>query len=53
MKENDIHLTDEDLEYEQGREDELLERLQGKMNRSKQQIRDYIESISSNTERAG
>lgn len=53
MKENDIHLTDEDLEYEEGKEDELLQRLERKMNRSRQQIKDYIESISSNTERAG
>jgi hypothetical protein len=53
MKENDIHLTDEDLEYQEGREDELLERLERKMNRSRQQIKDYIESISSNTEKAG
>jgi hypothetical protein len=53
MKENDIHLTDEDLEYEQGKEDELLERLERKLNQPRQHIKDYIESISSNTEKAG
>jgi uncharacterized protein YjbJ (UPF0337 family) len=53
MKENNINLTDEDLEYEPGKEDELLGRLQQKMKRSKDDIKILIESISSNTERAG
>jgi len=53
MKENNINLTDSDLEYEPGREDELLERLQKKIKRSKEEIKILIESISSNTERAG
>ena len=53
MKENNIDLTDEDLQYQRGKEDELLERLQQKMKRSKNDIKILIESISSNTERAG
>jgi len=48
MKDNDVHLTDDDLEYIPGREDELLQRLEKKMNRSREQIIAYIESISSN-----
>ncbi len=52
MKEVNIDLTD-DLEYETGREEELLEHLQVKMNRSKSDVKILIESISSNTERAG
>jgi uncharacterized protein YjbJ (UPF0337 family) len=53
MKENDVHLTDDDLSYRPGEEDQLLERLSKKMNKPKEKIREYIESISSNTERAG
>jgi len=53
MKENNIDLTDEDLQYQRGKEDELLERLQQKIKRSKNDIKILIESISSNTERAG
>lgn len=53
MKESNILLTDEDLEYEPGKEDELLERLHKKMKRSKEDIKALIESISANTERAG
>jgi len=53
MKENNIDLTDEDLQYQRGKEDELLERLQRKMKRPKNDIKILIESISSNTERAG
>jgi len=48
MKDNDVHLTDDDLEYIPGREDELLQRLEKKMNRSREQVIAYIESISSN-----
>jgi len=53
MKENNISLTDEDLEYKPGQENELLERLAQKMNRTKEQIRMLIESISFNTGLAG
>ena len=53
MKENDITLTDQDLEYRPGSDDELLERLSGKMNKSKREIKEYIESISANDDKAG
>ncbi|HEV8271824.1 MAG TPA: general stress protein CsbD [Chitinophagaceae bacterium] len=52
MKENDIRLTDADLEYEPGREDELLERLEKLQNKPREQIIAYIESISSNEDMA-
>jgi uncharacterized protein YjbJ (UPF0337 family) len=52
MKENDITLTDEDLVYTPGQEDKLLERLQKKMKKDKQAIKEYIESISANKGRA-
>ena len=52
MKENNISLTDEDLVYEPGEEEALLARLEKKMKRSRQQIKDLIESISANESRA-
>ena len=52
MKENDITLSDEDLEYTPGEEDELLERLSKKMNKDKQAVKAYIESISANRHKA-
>jgi len=48
MKENDINLTDEDLEYIPGKEEELIQRLEKVMNRSRAQVIAYIESIASN-----
>ena len=53
MKENDINLTDEDLEYTPGKEEELIQRLEKIMNRSRDQVIAYIESISSNEDLAG
>jgi hypothetical protein len=53
LKENDIGLTDEDLEYIPGKEEELIQRLEKKMNRSGDQVIAYIESISSNEHLAG
>jgi uncharacterized protein YjbJ (UPF0337 family) len=52
LKENDITLTDEDLKYTPGHEDELLERLQKKLRKDKQAIKDYIESVSANKGKA-
>jgi hypothetical protein len=52
LKENDITLTDEDLEYTPGHEDELLERLSNKLRKDKQSIKDYIESVSANKGKA-
>jgi hypothetical protein len=53
LKENDVDLTDADLDYEPGRESELLERLSRKTNKSPQEVRHYIESISANEDKAG
>jgi len=53
LKENDLRLSDEDLEYEPGNEQELLERLARKTNKSPDELREYIESISSNEDKAG
>ena len=53
LKENDISLTDEDLEYSPGNDDELLERLAGMWNKSKRDVKEYIESISGNEDKAG
>ena len=53
MKENDINLTDKDLEYIPGKEEELIQRLEKIMNRSRDQVIAYIESISSNEHLAG
>ena len=52
MKENDVTLTDEELDYKPGQEDELLERLSKKLGKSKEAVRGYIESISANKGKA-
>jgi uncharacterized protein YjbJ (UPF0337 family) len=52
LKENNIYLTDEDLDYIPGQEDQLLERLEKKMKLSKERIKELIESISTNEGRA-
>ncbi len=48
LKEVNSNLTDEDLEYEPGCEQVLLERLSKKMNRDTAHIKAWIESVSSN-----
>jgi uncharacterized protein YjbJ (UPF0337 family) len=48
LKEHNTKLTDDDLNYEKGKDDELLERLSKKMGRSKQEIKEWIESLSFN-----
>jgi hypothetical protein len=48
IKETNIHITDEDLEYIPGKEDELLNRLEKKMSLDKENIIYLIESISGN-----
>jgi hypothetical protein len=48
LKENDHELTEEDLYYVPGKEDELLERLAKKKNRTREEIKILIESISAN-----
>jgi len=52
IKEHVLELTDEDLLYEPGREEELLSHLASIMGRTPDQIKILIESISSNKGRA-
>ena len=53
MKENDLRLTDADLVYDPGHEEELLLRLEKIMNKTRPEIIAYIESISANTGLSG
>jgi hypothetical protein len=53
LKETNIDLTDEDLSYQPGNENELLERLGRKINKPKEEVRNLIESISVNRGMAG
>jgi len=39
------NLTDEDLTYQEGEEDELFGKLQRKMGKTKQEVKDYIDSL--------
>jgi len=42
LKKEYPHLTEEDLMYEAGKEEEWLERLQNKVNKSKHEIRSWL-----------
>jgi hypothetical protein len=53
IKEHNVNLTDDDLAYQPGRENELLERLARKLKRPKEEIQKWIESVSSNSGKAG
>ena len=53
LKEVNTVLTDEDLEYQQGQEDELLERLSAKLGKSKEDVKALIESVSYSKGMAG
>ena len=53
LKENDVRLSDEDLDYRPGEEDQFLERLRGKLGKSKEEVKAYVESISANKDAAG
>lgn len=48
LMEHNTELTEEDLQYETGQDDALLEKLSKKMGRSKQAIKEWIESLSFN-----
>ncbi|CAH0998706.1 hypothetical protein LEM8419_00052 [Neolewinella maritima] len=39
------HLTDDDVAYTHGKEDELMGRLQQKLGKTKQEIKDWIDSL--------
>ena len=45
IKQEHAQLTDNDLEYEEGQDDELLGRLQKKLGKTKQDIKDWIERL--------
>lgn len=53
LKERNIHLTDDDLKYEPGKEDMLLDHLASKMEKSKTEVKELIESVSFNRGVAG
>ena len=38
-------LTDDDLAYEEGKEDELLGRIQKKVGKSKEEVKSWIDSL--------
>lgn len=48
LQEINTNLTDEDLDYKEGKEKELLERLAAKMNKSLPDVKAWIESVSHN-----
>ena len=52
LKEVNYDLTDEDLAYQQGNADSLLSRLAKKMNRTPQEVKAWIESVSYNKGKA-
>jgi len=53
LKEAKIELGDEDLEYSPGQEDELLDRVSKRLNKSREEVKEWIESVSSNKAQAG
>ncbi|MCX2743068.1 CsbD family protein [Mangrovivirga sp. M17] len=45
LKEEYGELTDNELVYEEGKEDELLGRIQEKTGKTKQEVKEFIDSI--------
>lgn len=45
LKQKYGELTDDDLTYAEGQEDELIGRIQKKTGKSKQELKDFIDSI--------
>jgi uncharacterized protein YjbJ (UPF0337 family) len=52
LKEINTDLTDEDLTYQPGQAQSLLERLSKKMNHTPDEVRGWIESVSYNKGKA-
>lgn len=52
LKEVNSNLTDEDLQYEKGKEAELFSRLKKKINMSEEELKGWIESVSFNEGKA-
>lgn len=45
MKQEYAELTDDDLQYAEGKEDEMLGRIQNKTGKTKQEVKDWINSL--------
>jgi len=45
IKQQYADLTEDDLAYEEGQEDELIGRLQKKLGKTKSEVKDFIDSI--------
>ncbi len=45
LKQQYAELTDDDLHYVEGKEDELIGRIQKKTGQTKQQVENYIDSL--------
>lgn len=45
VKQKYADLTDDDLLYEEGKDDELLGRIQKKVGKSKEEVKSWIESL--------
>jgi hypothetical protein len=53
IKETNPEITDADLDFKPGMEEAFYENLSRKFHKSKQEIKDWIESVSSNESIAG
>ncbi len=45
FKQQYAELTDDDLAYQEGQEEELLGRLQKKLGKTKEQLKDFIDGV--------
>lgn len=45
MKQEHADLTDDDLQYAEGKEDEMIGRLQKKMGKTKEEVTNWIDSL--------
>ena len=45
MKQANAELTDDDLQYEEGKDDEFLGRMQQKLGKTKDEVVDWIRSL--------
>lgn len=45
LKQEHAELTDDDLQYEEGQEDELIGQIQKKTGKAKSEIKDFIDAI--------
>lgn len=52
IKETNIELTEDDLNYQEGKEEEFLQELGKKINKSPDEVKAWIESLSSNKGKA-